>query len=478
MRIAFSKRLWKLCVRTPSQLEVSFIKNLNVFYISEHVKASFGVELTGIAGLDDSVKAMKLFKWSGASMSKLLRVRSVQAGYPDKLLSFHSLRAGFLSSAYMNSGTDSSKHVALERIMQPMGGWSQHGTSMQGYFTIAAMATYVANYCVTGEGHMVSRLLMEPENLHRIKFLPISWKDDTNFKPFHEKMNSKFSKPALTAAQLSSLRRKCWRAAYRALVLSTAVLKAEASSTFCQYEGKTRSALKWSLYQKLGRAYVVNELKNDFSKMDHYVALFLKFAEPILLDPTLPTPKARTHTAKKDTVSRAKNPETGHRLRLPWGKDEDAVLVKGKRLKMKWVQICEGLLDRTNEDCRLRWRVIEHLHRDILDAPIAAVPEVSAPIATLPVTDLPHAPLPVAVVASIDPSSLSSPSIAVPVSSADDDEVMAEEFFDFDDALFEGNVPDVHFMEDDDSEEVSAYDSDDDFYDSDDDNDSSSDYSD
>lgn len=53
---------------------------------------------------------------------------------------------------------------------------------------------------------------------------------------------------------------------------------------------------------------------------------------------------------------------TGHRKRKAWALHEDHILITGKRQGKTWVAILKDLDDRTNVDCKDRWRSLLNKH--------------------------------------------------------------------------------------------------------------------
>jgi hypothetical protein len=78
-------------------------------------------------------------------MSQLFKSRAECAGFPRGMLSFHSLRSGFLCTAFMKTGTDRNMQQAILEHIAFVGGWAPAGRAQLRYMKTTAKKTIVAS---------------------------------------------------------------------------------------------------------------------------------------------------------------------------------------------------------------------------------------------------------------------------------------------------------------------------------------------
>jgi hypothetical protein len=76
-----------------------------VYWINEHLKKEFQLDLANFSNWDTSKHKVKLWHWRGGAMSALFKSRMKHSGFPNyKDFSFHSFRSGFLCAAIIKAG--------------------------------------------------------------------------------------------------------------------------------------------------------------------------------------------------------------------------------------------------------------------------------------------------------------------------------------------------------------------------------------
>jgi hypothetical protein len=96
-----------------------------VFWLDAHLAKTFGLHLRDYShwNLTPEIGARKLWRWSKDAMSAMFRRRAESAGFPKGLLSFHSLRAGFICSALIQAGTNKDAVASVLENTAFVGGW-------------------------------------------------------------------------------------------------------------------------------------------------------------------------------------------------------------------------------------------------------------------------------------------------------------------------------------------------------------------
>ena len=85
-----------------------------------------------------------MWHWNPDSAREMFSKRASQAGFPDRMFSYHSLRAGFLCSALLKASSAEEVEGVLERTAL-VAGWRPRGASQLLYVKEAFKAQLFAN---------------------------------------------------------------------------------------------------------------------------------------------------------------------------------------------------------------------------------------------------------------------------------------------------------------------------------------------
>lgn len=146
--------------------------------IYEHVLKFHGFDLLqrNIAELSGNIGQVSLFGLSEEALRERFKSAASKAGYPDGLLSFHSLRSGFLCSALIKSGTDESARTAVLEQTAFVAGWVPGGRAQIGYVKENGKRTIISTNLVLPEkkSKLTSMELSSPELFHGIVLKPLN----------------------------------------------------------------------------------------------------------------------------------------------------------------------------------------------------------------------------------------------------------------------------------------------------------------
>jgi hypothetical protein len=104
LRVTKGNSNWNHAITLHGSLTVE--SNMDpVFWFNAHLKKCFGLDLANFRNWDRRNLKVKLWRWSGNSMSHMIKARMEYTGYPNfKNFAFHSFRSGFLCSAIIKAG--------------------------------------------------------------------------------------------------------------------------------------------------------------------------------------------------------------------------------------------------------------------------------------------------------------------------------------------------------------------------------------
>jgi hypothetical protein len=337
-----------------------------VYWLELHLLRTFEISIQDIDFWREDVKIQKVWPWGRDSMRELFKSRAMKAGFPANLFSFHSMRAGFLCSALLKAGTDSNQINAVLEHTGHIAGWKPGKAAQLRYVKEAAKRTIVATRVVQANEGGRNRRVIDPvltttENFHGIRLKASQWCSKTNYCSFQQKLDVKFTVASLSDREKISLKSRCWRKSLGIFVKNSAVLEREARKIFKKnphWKTKSgRSITESNARMVVGRKKIASMLEADFTLLDELIEKLESFVEedlrictPIrLLDrpKTVPVPSTRPIFIK-----------SGHRKRRLWNPEEDLILVSGIHSGTAYADIQHLLNDRSNVDCKDRWRNI------------------------------------------------------------------------------------------------------------------------
>ena len=365
-RVTKGNAAWNHIVTLEGDPSYKSLTNI-AFWLQKHIKQAFSIDLLERAVWPLEVLSNKLFQWSKDSMRELFKTRAALAGFPHSLFSFHSLRSGFLCTALLKAGTDSNAIKAVLENTAFVAGWIPNQAAQLRYVKESAKRTIVTSRLILpneeqDSNNVVDELLATSETFHHVTLSPSSWDPQTNYKSFYAAVNERFTRKDLTSVEEVSLRAKCWRNAFNKYVLMNESLEKESRdiySTKPEWKiSKSRYTIEMNTRSLIGRNHIASILNTNFEMLDELVVSFVALVQDDieLVNPlrifNRPIKKATVATSKRECF-----PSSGHRKRIKWTDEEDIILVSGHRNGKSWVDISRtDLMERTNVDCKDRWR--------------------------------------------------------------------------------------------------------------------------
>jgi hypothetical protein len=135
-------------MRTPGPMDF-------VYFLNRHLYLYFGVKLEDYESWSEKLTPEQLhtnlWRWNTDSIRELFKKRCEYAGYKSGLLSFHSLRAGFICTAIIQAGTNKEQVAAILEHTAYVAGWSPMGNEQNRYVKETVKRAIVCNRLVYSE---------------------------------------------------------------------------------------------------------------------------------------------------------------------------------------------------------------------------------------------------------------------------------------------------------------------------------------
>lgn len=178
-------------------------------------------------------------------------------------------------------------------------------------------------------------------------------------------MNFRFFKEGLTPTQLIRFKSKLWRKAFNIFVKEDPTLVEQVKEIYESDQNwddsNYRSSIKKNAINYVGRKYIINLLSKSFDQLDNIVE---RFTLPVMNDFEAISQWAKNSPDSKiskidiKTLTRERVGVRLHRKRIPWKITEDMILLNELKKGKSWIQISPKLEERTNTDCKDRYRVL------------------------------------------------------------------------------------------------------------------------
>lgn len=340
-----------------------------VYWLNQHLTTSFGLCLRSFNDWNITSTDISLWGMSKDSMRETFKDRAIRAGFPAKLFSFHSLRAGFLCSALLRAGSNAGAVRSILENTAFVAGWVPHQAAQLRYVRDCARRTIIASRLVmpAEEGlsaEPVEVYLSSPETFHGIQLSPPSWPIDTNYRLFFKKIDDYIMEKIQSEPEPLTLKPRIWREAYYQFIIHRPELKAELDRELERKPEWSNTTQRWNLqrrlYQSEGRNHLASEFHETLDNFESYLEEFKRH-----IDRYLEREGALERRAKRPSLmTRIAEPlrerfENGQRKRFLWRPEDDRVLVLGVKSGKSWVQISreiQSIPPRNNVDCKDRWR--------------------------------------------------------------------------------------------------------------------------
>lgn len=163
------------------------------YWFRLHLKENFDLDVLEyqLWKLSQAQKEKKIWHWSCDSMRELFKSRARFAGFPDGMLSFHSLRSGFLCSALIKAGSSKDAVTGVLENTAFVAGWIPGRNAQLRYVKTCAKKTIVSTRLIMDNNEenearsIVEKELTTSEGFHNISRLIPCWNEDINYKSFH-----------------------------------------------------------------------------------------------------------------------------------------------------------------------------------------------------------------------------------------------------------------------------------------------------
>src|SRR6185437_252441 len=145
-----------------------------IYWLNLHLQQSRQLDLLEFNTWNKPrLQGLALWPWSKDSMRELFKARSLCAGFPPGIFSFHSLRAGFICSALLKSGSDAEALKSVLENTSFVAGWKPNHPAQLRYVKTCARKTIVSSRLVmpleeNASTNPVDPFLTSSETFHNI----------------------------------------------------------------------------------------------------------------------------------------------------------------------------------------------------------------------------------------------------------------------------------------------------------------------
>lgn len=110
--------------------------------------------------------------------------------------------------------------------------------------------------------------------------------------------------------------------------------------------------------KKITGDHLLSQIQDNYSNLDEIVSHFISIVSPAIhRDFYLPKKPRKKRII--DDKNRVRMAETGVRVRKNWTVEEISILTEMRKKNAKWRDIAAKLPDRTNMDCKDKWRNLD-----------------------------------------------------------------------------------------------------------------------
>eukprot|EP00770_Monocercomonoides_exilis_P016027 MONOS_15978.1-p1 / transcript=MONOS_15978.1 / gene=MONOS_15978 / organism=Monocercomonoides_exilis_PA203 / gene_product=unspecified product / transcript_product=unspecified product / location=Mono_scaffold01440:307-3226(-) / protein_length=973 / sequence_SO=supercontig / SO=protein_coding / is_pseudo=false len=171
--------------------DIAYKSTLNiVWWLEQFLVEEYGLSLTEFDEWDlGQLGPQYLWGIRKGAMRVRLQKRAKQAGYPENIFGFHSLRSGFICSALIKGRSDPSKKDSIIEATALVGNWQAGSAAQWNYVKeteksiVVASRLLVPNEDVESD-ELFDKSLTEPSVYHNIKLNEPSWKIDSIISTF------------------------------------------------------------------------------------------------------------------------------------------------------------------------------------------------------------------------------------------------------------------------------------------------------
>lgn len=358
-----------------------------VYWLNKHISQSFGMNLQQLvqrpadgAGPFDCVK---VWRWSREAMRMTLKTRLKEVGIDNSRFSFHSIRAGTVSSAVLSAGGDHNKQQAVLELASVVCGWRPFSASQLTYLKDTQVRTIVASrliglryptpshqsdsssssalpaspgkgvapplsrlLTITSDGYTEGycRRITSSEEYHGITLKEPSFPPQLFVKEAKLYFDTYFFEPWRPAEEWKKTANLEWN---RILTIWGKMVS----------EGK----VKRSFYRRIGREHLIKKVYTNREHPSMVAAEMIResWNHPPPKRKTPSTPSEKKPTSIPRPAQRERPVALGRtgkiqRKRLKWQPWEDEILIAAYKALDPLFTVLPQLPDRNEKDCQLR----------------------------------------------------------------------------------------------------------------------------
>lgn len=334
-----------------------------VFWLNKHLELKFNLSLINHLTWEVT-RNDTLWGWTEAVMQSRFRKRAILAGYPKGLLTFHSLRAGFICSALLASEFEEGALSAIFEQTALVAGWVPYSPAQMTYLKCCARRMIIANNLIQRTGNnssiMINKDIVTPELFHGITLNNPSWSVDSNYEIFYDKVKELLTVQSMPKDKRFRYRRMLFSDCLESWVKYNAVLEQEACKLYSEDSHLSQRNAERNAREIIGRADIVKKLNENFDLLDKIVKDFVSAVQDRVQNPKYKRNVKRKKTQKNKRIEAGnREKKNGRRVRKMWTEAETKFVVE--RVKAwgtsSWASIEIAMKsDRTNGDIKDRFR--------------------------------------------------------------------------------------------------------------------------
>ncbi|KAH7825179.1 uncharacterized protein MONOS_1450 [Monocercomonoides exilis] len=338
------------CVTVEGNITEKHTLNV-IWWLEEFLVQEYGLSLTKYDKWNLGRMGVQ-FLWGlrKGAMRARLQKRSFQAGYPSQLFGFHSLRSGFISSAFLKIG---NKPELKENVLETaafVAKWKPGSQVEVNYVDKTSRSTIIANRInypdeVLEGDELFCADLSNPTVFHNITMGKSQWNDDGIIETF-----SKFV--------IETLKLVCKKFHYPYQHITK--LNRIAAERFLKLNGIDKVVKAKGI--QASKDFVLKQLKD---KKGDIVSIGLQYVNTIkeYLEGTVRLHVSGKEIRKKVRESRRRNLITNTSARIKWTTTEDKTLIAMFLEKKTYKEMSNALSFRSANSCRDRIRNIVKTQR-------------------------------------------------------------------------------------------------------------------
>ncbi|KAH7814735.1 uncharacterized protein MONOS_15977 [Monocercomonoides exilis] len=256
-----------------------------VYWLERHLQVNHHLSLKTRQKWPKNVLSKKLWDMSPAAMSLRFRKRSEQAGYPCKLFSFHSLRAGFICTAIMVAGTDEEKLRGILEHTAYVADWVPFGRAQLTYVRNTSKKITVCSRLVNPKpgDTVIDLALTSIAAYHSIKLSDPKRTIKEQFQTFRNAVNDHFNDAMKHLEDGEREIRNQWKKCAKAYIDKNENLSLRAKRAFTKKKSLLFRALKendfHTIRMKIIRQDVVCKLSKSLANLDNLVDDFVNLSD-------------------------------------------------------------------------------------------------------------------------------------------------------------------------------------------------------